>query len=115
MMPADASLPVTWRSARFRRIGYIKDVILARTLDDAVFASLSSLVLLNNIEVVSALMADDAFVAELFDRLRALQPSEGGWRDLVAFLQGTVKGGSNRARAGWQAHPRLRSVRCGVG
>lgn len=33
------------------RIGYLKDVVLARVLDDATFSTLSSLVLFNNVEV----------------------------------------------------------------
>ena len=33
------------------RYGYIKDVILPRTLDDATFATISSLMLFNNVEV----------------------------------------------------------------
>lgn len=37
------------------RIGYLKDVVLARVLDDATFNTLSSLVLFNNVEVVLAL------------------------------------------------------------
>ena len=33
------------------RMGYLKDVILPRSLDDGTFATLSSLMLFNNIEV----------------------------------------------------------------
>ena len=33
------------------RYGYIKDVILPRTMDDATFATISSLMLFNNVEV----------------------------------------------------------------
>lgn len=32
-------------------MGYLKDVVLPRVLDDATFATLSSLMLFNNIEV----------------------------------------------------------------
>lgn len=35
------------------RYGYIKDVILPRALDDATFATISSLMLFNNVEVCS--------------------------------------------------------------
>lgn len=70
-----------------RRIGYIKDVILARSLDDAVFAALSSMVMLNNVEVVSCLTEDPVFLPELFARLRKVSPAEPQWRELVAFLQ----------------------------
>ena len=33
------------------RLAYLKDVILPRVLDDATFATLSSLILFNNVEV----------------------------------------------------------------
>ena len=33
------------------RLGYVKDVVLPRVLDDATFATLSSLILFNNVEV----------------------------------------------------------------
>jgi hypothetical protein len=53
-------VPITDASVRLKihqtyRIGYLKDVVLARVLDDATFNTLSSLVLFNNVEVVLAL------------------------------------------------------------
>nr|XP_024382924.1 serine/threonine-protein phosphatase 4 regulatory subunit 3-like isoform X3 [Physcomitrium patens] len=69
------------------RIGYIKDVILFRVLDDPTFASLNSIILFNNVSVVTALQSDSAFLSELFSRLRSLETSEGRRRDLVNFVQ----------------------------
>lgn len=69
------------------RIGYLKDVILARVLDDATFNTLSSLMLFNNVEVALALQSDPAFFRELFARLRAHDPTTPEWADLIAFLQ----------------------------
>ncbi|KAK3281899.1 hypothetical protein CYMTET_10332 [Cymbomonas tetramitiformis] len=69
------------------RIGYLKDVILARVLDDGSFQTLSSLMLFNNVEVVLALQNDPSFFKELFNRLRSLEPSQTDWRDLIAFIQ----------------------------
>jgi protein phosphatase-4 regulatory subunit 3 len=69
------------------RIGYLKDVILARVLDDATFNTLSSLMLFNNVEVALALLSDLTFFQELFTRLHAHEPSKPEWQDLVAFLQ----------------------------
>jgi protein phosphatase-4 regulatory subunit 3 len=37
------------------RIGYIKDVILPRALDDQTFGTLNSLMLFNHVEVISSL------------------------------------------------------------
>lgn len=47
-------------------MGYLKDVVLPRVLDDATFATLSSLQLFNNIEVLMALHQDREFFPELF-------------------------------------------------
>eukprot|EP00198_Chlamydomonas_reinhardtii_P002263 XP_001691599.1 predicted protein [Chlamydomonas reinhardtii] len=69
------------------RIQYLKDVILPRSLDDATYATLSSLALFNNMEVVGALMADSAFLPQLFQRLQSADPADAQWHDLVAFLQ----------------------------
>eukprot|EP00897_Mesotaenium_endlicherianum_P000812 jgi/Mesen1/10731/ME000090S10192 len=69
------------------KIGYIKDVILPRALDDQTFGTLSSLMLFNNVEVVSGLQNDRPFIMELFSRLRTRSPAEPQWRDLVFFLQ----------------------------
>lgn len=69
------------------RLGYVKDVVLPRVLDDATFATLSSLILFNNVEVLMSLHQDPAFFPELFRRLKAAAPESTEWRDLVAFLQ----------------------------
>ena len=39
------------------RMGYVKDVVLPRSLDDNGFTALSSLMLLNNVEVVTSLQS----------------------------------------------------------
>lgn len=69
------------------RIGYLKDVILPRVLDDATFGTLTSIMLFNNVEVVLALQADPTFLKELFARLRKTPRTEPEWDDLVGFLQ----------------------------
>ncbi|GFR48535.1 hypothetical protein Agub_g10432 [Astrephomene gubernaculifera] len=69
------------------RIQYLKDVILPRSLDDATYATLSSLALFNNMEVVGALMSDPAFLPQLFQRLQQADTGDVQWHDLVAFLQ----------------------------
>nr|XP_024370707.1 serine/threonine-protein phosphatase 4 regulatory subunit 3-like isoform X2 [Physcomitrium patens] len=69
------------------RIGYIKDVILPRGLDDPTFATLNSIILFNNVSVVTALHNDSAFLSELFSKLRSPEISERQRRDLVFFIQ----------------------------
>ena len=69
------------------RMGFVKDFVLPRALDDATFATLSSLQLFNNVEVLLALHADPDFFPDLFRRLREAAPGSDLWRDLVGFLQ----------------------------
>ncbi len=69
------------------RIGYLKDVILPRVLDDATFGTLTSIMLFNNVEVVLALQNDPTFLKELFARLHNTPRTNPDWDDLVGFLQ----------------------------
>ncbi|KAG6544232.1 hypothetical protein Mapa_014335 [Marchantia paleacea] len=69
------------------RIGYIKDVILPRVLDDQTFATFNSIMLFNNVAVVSALQNDSGFLSELFTKLWSPNTSERGRRDLILFVQ----------------------------
>ncbi|XAR49683.1 hypothetical protein NMG60_11032953 [Bertholletia excelsa] len=68
------------------RVGYLKDVILARVLDDATVASLNSMIHSNNAVVVSLLKDDSTFIQELFARLRSSTTSGESKKDLVLFL-----------------------------
>lgn len=47
------------------RIQYLKDVILPRSLDDATYATLASLMLFNNVEVLMALQQDPTFLPKV--------------------------------------------------
>ncbi|KAK3140666.1 hypothetical protein QOZ80_5AG0404040 [Eleusine coracana subsp. coracana] len=68
------------------RIGYIKDVILPRALDDATLASLNSIIRANN-AIVSRLLKDDAsFIHELITRMKLPNISADSKSKLVLFL-----------------------------
>lgn len=69
------------------RVSYLRDVILAKYLDDHTFASLNSLVFFNNVEIVNRLQQDGPFLDELFSRLFANDVELSTLRDLVAFVQ----------------------------
>lgn len=69
------------------KIGYIKDVALARVLDDSSFNMMTSMIYVNNMEVMEALLEDQNFFVDLFARLRACPPDSPDWQDLTAFLQ----------------------------
>ncbi|KAI0504247.1 hypothetical protein KFK09_015197 [Dendrobium nobile] len=65
------------------RIGYIKDVILPRVLDEATIASLNSIIHANNAVVISLLKDDASFIQELFARMRLPSTSVESKRDMV--------------------------------
>ncbi|PSS01531.1 Serine/threonine-protein phosphatase 4 regulatory subunit like [Actinidia chinensis var. chinensis] len=68
------------------RVGYLKDVILPRVLDDATMANLSSIIHSNNAIVVSLLKDDSTFIQELFARLRSSTIPAESKRNWVLFL-----------------------------
>ncbi|XP_013585690.1 PREDICTED: serine/threonine-protein phosphatase 4 regulatory subunit 3-like isoform X1 [Brassica oleracea var. oleracea] len=68
------------------RIGYLKDVVLARVLDDAIVANLNSVIHANNAIVVSLLKDDSTFIQELFTRLKSPSTSMESKKILVYFL-----------------------------
>ncbi|KAJ6902818.1 serine/threonine-protein phosphatase 4 regulatory subunit 3A isoform X10 [Populus alba x Populus x berolinensis] len=68
------------------RVGYLKDVVLARVLDEATVANLNSIIHANNAVVVSLLKDDNTFIQELFARLRSPTSSAESKKNLVYFL-----------------------------
>ncbi|XP_038991557.1 serine/threonine-protein phosphatase 4 regulatory subunit 3B-like isoform X2 [Hibiscus syriacus] len=69
------------------RVGYLKDVVLARVLDEATVASLNSIIHSNNAMVISLLKDDSNFIQELFARLRLPTTSAESKKKLVYFLR----------------------------
>ncbi|KAE8714222.1 putative protein translocase [Hibiscus syriacus] len=68
------------------RVGYLKDVVLARVLDEATVASLNSIIHSNNAIVISLLKDDSTFIQELFSRLRSPTTTAESKKNLVYFL-----------------------------
>ncbi|KAF5738760.1 Serine/threonine-protein phosphatase 4 regulatory subunit 3 isoform 2 [Tripterygium wilfordii] len=68
------------------RVGYLKDVVLARVLDDATVATFNSIIHSNNAIVVSLLKDDNTFIQELFARLKSPTASAESKKNLVYFL-----------------------------
>ncbi|CAA0829387.1 binding [Striga hermonthica] len=68
------------------RIGYLKDVILPRALDDGIVANFNSIIHSNNAIVVSLLKDDSTFIKELFARMKSPTTSVESKRTLVCFL-----------------------------
>ncbi|XP_026457464.1 serine/threonine-protein phosphatase 4 regulatory subunit 3-like isoform X3 [Papaver somniferum] len=73
------------------RIGYIKDVILPRILDESTTVNLNSIIQGNNVAVISLLKDDSTFIKELFARMKSSTASTetkknlhiGCYRDLM--------------------------------
>ncbi|XP_057429694.1 uncharacterized protein LOC130722858 [Lotus japonicus] len=68
------------------RIGFLKDVVLARVLDEATAANLNSIIHGNNATVVSLLKDDNTFIQELFARLKSPTTSPESKKNMVHFL-----------------------------
>ncbi|KAL5140909.1 Serine/threonine-protein phosphatase 4 regulatory subunit 3 [Glycine soja] len=68
------------------RVGFLKDVVLARVLDEATVANLNSIIHANNAIVVSLLKDDSTFIQELFARLKSPTTSPESKKNMVRFL-----------------------------
>ncbi|KAJ3055378.1 Platinum sensitivity protein, partial [Rhizophlyctis rosea] len=67
------------------RVLFLKDVVLARHMDDGTFSTLNSLVFFNQMDIVSYIQQDHEYLKELF---RILGEGSGETRsDAVAFLR----------------------------
>ncbi|KAI0147683.1 DUF625-domain-containing protein [Xylariaceae sp. FL1272] len=55
------------------RLGYLKDVVLARILDDNTFSVLNSLIFFNQVDIVQHLQANSPFLGELFNIFKSGQ------------------------------------------
>ncbi|XP_042517285.1 serine/threonine-protein phosphatase 4 regulatory subunit 3-like isoform X1 [Macadamia integrifolia] len=69
------------------RIGYIKDVILPRVLDEATVANLNSVIHAHNAVVVSLLKDDSTFIQELFAKMRSPTTSPESKKNLACPLR----------------------------
>jgi protein phosphatase-4 regulatory subunit 3 len=69
------------------RLQYLKDVVLARILDDPTFSVLNSLIFFNQVDIVQHLQANAAFLNDLFSIFSASSPDEKRRKEAVLFLQ----------------------------
>ncbi|KAK4688245.1 protein phosphatase 4 regulatory subunit 3, partial [Tremellales sp. Uapishka_1] len=73
------------------RLHYLKDVVLARVLDDPTFGILNGFVFYNQVDIISHVQNDEGLLSELFtpfrDNAEPPTPEEDGKRcDIVTFL-----------------------------
>ena len=69
------------------RLQYLKDVVLARILDDPTFSVLNSLIFFNQVDIVTHLHANDAFLKELFSIISSPDATSKRKKDAISFIQ----------------------------
>ncbi|KAL6893273.1 DUF625 domain-containing protein [Trichoderma evansii] len=69
------------------RLQYLKDVVLARILDDPTFSVLSSLIFFNQVEIVQHLQSSPGFLMNLFGIFSAHYPETKKRKEAVLFIQ----------------------------
>lgn len=69
------------------RLQYLKDVVLARILDDPTFSVLNSLIFFNQVDIVQHLQANAQFLRELFGIFVSPAPDQKRRKEAVLFIQ----------------------------
>ncbi|CAJ2501518.1 Uu.00g043710.m01.CDS01 [Anthostomella pinea] len=69
------------------RLQYLKDVVLARILDDNTFSVLNSLIFFNQVDIVQHLQANGKFLGELFNIFKPGQQDASRKKEAVLFIQ----------------------------
>ncbi|KAF4592538.1 suppressor of Mek1 [Ophiocordyceps camponoti-floridani] len=69
------------------RLQYLKDVVLARILDDPTFSVLSSLIFFNQVDIVQHLQSNTAFLSELFGIFNSRRRDQEKRKEAVLFIQ----------------------------
>ncbi|KAH6659776.1 component of IIS longevity pathway SMK-1-domain-containing protein [Truncatella angustata] len=69
------------------RLQYLKDVVLARILDDNTFSVLNSLIFFNQVDIVQHIQANSNFLVELFDIFKRVAEDPKRKKDAVLFIQ----------------------------
>ncbi|KAF2191488.1 DUF625-domain-containing protein [Zopfia rhizophila CBS 207.26] len=69
------------------RLQYLKDVVLARILDDPTFSVLNSLIFFHQVDIVQHLQGNGAFLKELFGIFSAEEQNAQRKKDAVLFIQ----------------------------
>jgi protein phosphatase-4 regulatory subunit 3 len=69
------------------RLQYLKDVVLARILDDPTFSVLNSLIFFYQMDIVQHLQTNTAFLEELFGIFTAQETDQERKKEAVLFIQ----------------------------
>ena len=69
------------------RLLYLKDVVLARILDDPTFSVLNSLIFFNQVDIVTYIQSNTGFLRELFGIIDSPEPPPKKKKEAVEFIQ----------------------------
>ena len=69
------------------RLQYLKDVVLARILDDPTFSVLNSLIFFNQVDIVQHLQANTSFLKDLFAIFSPSSQDQKKKKEAVLFIQ----------------------------
>jgi protein phosphatase 4 regulatory subunit 3 len=69
------------------RLQYLKDVVLARILDDPTFSVLNSIIFFNQVDIVQHLQANGSFLKDLFRIFETPTETVQRKKDAVLFIQ----------------------------
>ncbi|POS87110.1 hypothetical protein EPUL_000843 [Erysiphe pulchra] len=69
------------------RLQYLKDVVLARILDDPTFSVLNSLIFFNQVDIVQHLQSNPLLLKNLFGIFKAQQMDQKRKKEAVLFIQ----------------------------
>jgi protein phosphatase-4 regulatory subunit 3 len=69
------------------RLQYLKDVVLARILDDPTFSVLNSMIFYNQVEIIQHLQTNPAFLKELFGIFAPHETDQERKKEAVLFIQ----------------------------
>ncbi|RPA83157.1 DUF625-domain-containing protein [Ascobolus immersus RN42] len=69
------------------RLQYLKDVVLARILDDPTFSILNSLIFFNQVDIINYVQSAPGFLGQLFGIFKGEEEDESRRKNGVLFLQ----------------------------
>jgi len=77
------------------RLQYLKDVALARTLDEPTFATINSLIFVNNIQIITDLAGNEEIMAALFTKMKSPVTTQQELKEQLSFLHEMCDLGKN--------------------
>jgi protein phosphatase-4 regulatory subunit 3 len=68
------------------RVQYLKDVVIARLMDDGIFSTFNSIIFYNHLEILTYISQDHSFLSQLFTTFNSDTTELEQKRDVILFL-----------------------------